>query len=283
MCIERRIPIESAVKMEWKLAFGWLYIYNSKTSAHRPIHGQMFWCWNLPFDASQHMSDVHQMIIDNIGKVIRWITIRFQNHEIAFRLQIECFFAINQVVDCFSCVCELKPEWKRRGKEGNSEGILVIKCYLIRKYPLTAQLSHHFVLIFRQLVRATNAYIDYHILEIHLLLLHHGVAIPAVVPYRSSNKRVRFQSKCSHISGIDLNVDSARMVQNRRHAAHSRRVLCQPIQDFRRADPVHLQRLDFDRCLQFVPEISHDWLWQRDNCTVPFVIHPGVKILNDTK
>lgn len=41
------------------------------------------------------------MIVNNIRKVIRWIAVRFHNNEITFRLHIERFFTVNQIVERF--------------------------------------------------------------------------------------------------------------------------------------------------------------------------------------
>ena len=40
----------------------------------------MMCCAWQPFFAADHIGDLHQMIIDDIGEMISWITICFQKH-----------------------------------------------------------------------------------------------------------------------------------------------------------------------------------------------------------
>lgn len=59
----------------------------------------MLCSWYLPFDASQDVRNFHQMIVDNIRKMVGRIAIRFDNNRVAFvRCNIVHHFTINQVV-----------------------------------------------------------------------------------------------------------------------------------------------------------------------------------------
>lgn len=61
----------------------------------------MLWCGYQPFGTTQHMRHFHQMIVDNISKVVRWETVRFYYYWIAFIAHINASLAKHQV-------CELR-------------------------------------------------------------------------------------------------------------------------------------------------------------------------------
>lgn len=69
----------------------------------------MLRCRYLPFNATQHVRYLHEMVIDNIGKMIGGVTITFHNNWIAFIIvDIIIDTAINHVVQTIDIRAELE-------------------------------------------------------------------------------------------------------------------------------------------------------------------------------
>lgn len=85
------------------------------------IELQMFRCGNLPFDAAQDVRYSHEMIVDHIGKMIRWESVWFDDNRIAAIRACECMLKTTQyqIIEFY----DLRIDF-----EANT------KCILIRKF-----------------------------------------------------------------------------------------------------------------------------------------------------
>lgn len=48
------------------------------------VEQQMLWCRHLPFDATQHVGNLHEVIVDDIRKVVSRIAVGFYDNRISF-------------------------------------------------------------------------------------------------------------------------------------------------------------------------------------------------------
>ena len=60
----------------------------------------VFWCRRKVFISSYNMCDLHQMIIYYIGKVICWISVRFDKDHIVKLFIRLCDISVNLIMEC---------------------------------------------------------------------------------------------------------------------------------------------------------------------------------------
>lgn len=73
---------------------------NRERLSFLPVKLQMLWHWIPPFNAAHHMRDVHQVIVNHIGKMIRWITVGFDYNRIPFRAYGQFNITADEVLEC---------------------------------------------------------------------------------------------------------------------------------------------------------------------------------------
>ena len=112
MCVLGWHPFEcSANESEQKLSvtiFGRLFIL---------VQQQMFCRRCSPFDSSQDVRNFHQVIVDNIRKMVRRIAIRFNDDRVAFRCRhIVHYISENQVL----VVVEIRVQFESDGEDAEA-------------------------------------------------------------------------------------------------------------------------------------------------------------------
>lgn len=82
-----------------------------RVPAQSSVKHQVLRSADLPLNAAQNMTDLHQMIIDDIGEVISWKSIRLEDHWIAFVLRYVINGAsIDHVIERLASVAQLESD-----------------------------------------------------------------------------------------------------------------------------------------------------------------------------